>query len=161
MTMETKYFILIILAVAGLAVWMLPKASFASRISMTERSYVIIHWIGLISGLIGIVLTFMFPTSILREHIYELVLLPVVAAYAVYPAIVARVTRSNELYDEKQIWDTTRAAALSLGGTTMTMFMVYAYYNEGVLSGVIWFPLMMFSVVAWYSGGTLIFHRSS
>ena len=159
--METKYIILLVLVAAGVAVWLLPKAAFASRISMSERSYTIIHAIGLICGCTGFIVTIMFPSSILSEHIYELLLLPVVAAYAVYPAIVARVRRSSELYDEKQIWDTTRAAALSLGATMMTMFVVYAFYNEHVLTGTIWFPLLMFSVVAWYSGGTLLFHRSS
>ena len=158
--METKYIILCVLLVAGIAVWLLPKAQFSKRLRLSERAYRIIHWIGLLSAIAGTIVSVLFPGAILKEHLYELFLLPVVAAYAVYPTIIARATRSTELYDEKQIWDTTRAAALSLGATTMTMFVVYAYYNEDVLGGTIWFPLLMFSVVGWYSAGTLYFHRT-
>lgn len=158
--METKYIILVILVLAGLAVWLVPRARFVSSLSFTERGYVAVHWTGIVCGLAGIVVTLLRPDDILDKHLYELILLPVLAAYAVYPAIVARVQRKDELLDEKQTWDTTRAAALSLAATSMTMFAVYLFYREGALTELVWFPLFMFSVVGWYSAGTLYFHRT-
>ncbi len=159
--METKYVVLVVLLLAVLAVWLLPRTRFAASLSLTERGYSLMHWTGAVSGLAGIIATLLLPDTILQDHLFEILMLPALGAYAVYPAIVARVRKTDELYDEKQIWDTTRAAALSLAATSMSMFIVYAFYNEQVLSGTIWFPLLMFSVVGWYSAGTLYLHTRS
>ncbi len=158
--MYAKGIILIILVLAALAVWIIPRTSFAARLTFSERTYRTIHWIGAICAVAGIVLTFLLQSALLEEHVYEFILLPVLFAYAVYPAIVARSRNTTELLDEKQLWDTTQAAAFSLTGTVLLMSLVFAFYGEGVLSGTVWYPILMYGAVGWYSAATLYLHRT-
>lgn len=157
--METKLVLVILLALAFLAIWLLPYTRLARGLRYSERSYLVIHWVGVVSSIIGIAVTIAEPVVVLEEHWYELLLFPVFIAYAVYPAIVSRVRKNDELLDEKQIWDTTRAAAFGFAATLITMFLVYAFYREEAIVGLVWFPLLIFNALAWYSGATIFLHR--
>jgi hypothetical protein len=157
--MEIKILLMAILVLAGLAIWLLPKLELVRRLTLSERTYSVIHLIGIICGLGGIVLSFAFPDSILKAHYFELIMIPVFAAYAVYPAIVARARKLREWYDEKQVFDQARAASFAMVVTTVEMILVYALYREGALSGLVWFPLYVFSMVASYSACTLLLFR--
>ena len=158
--MNVKIFLLVVLLVSLIAFWLVPVTNFGRRLKMGEKTYYAVHIIGICCGTIGFVVSFFFPDIILKEHYYELILLPVLIGY-LYTAIIIRVRKTEHIYDEKQQADMTRAGATAWITSVVLIFLLYAMYREGIIEGAVWFPLYIFSTFTAFSASTLYYYRKT
>ena len=156
--METKWVVMVVLVLAGLALWGLPKTAFARKLRMTVGLFYGINIVGILVGIAGLALTFSRPDLVLEEHYYELLLLPVFLSY-IYFALLQVVQRSKEILDEKQTLNMTQAAAATFPYSVFWVFILYALYREAVLTGLVFFPLFVFFVLLAYSVNVLLFYK--
>jgi uncharacterized membrane protein len=70
-----------------------------------------------------------------------------------------KVRGTDNLYDEKQNYDMTRAAAISLPYSMVAMFLLYAMYKEVIFEGLVWFPIYVFFTLTVYSTSTLLYFK--
>jgi len=155
-----KLFILLILVLSVGAFWILPATGFGRRMKMNERLFYTINIIGVVCGGAGLAASMIMKQKILNGHYFEIILLPAVIIY-LYSAVVMKAGDSGDPYDEKQSFNMTQAAALSLPFSMGGMFLLYAFFREGVFEGLVWFPLYVFLTLTVYSAGTLIYFRRS
>ena len=156
--MESKYIIGIYLIIIFLFFWLIPKTNFSKKLKVSESFFIFINIVGIICGLLGLVVTFIYPQYIMAEHYYELILIPVFTLY-MYTALVGRIQKSKEIYDEKQNLDMTRAAAFALPVTVVVMFLLFAFSDEISMINIIWFPVYIFFTIMVFSLTTLVLFK--
>jgi hypothetical protein len=125
---------------------------------MNENLFYTINIIGIICGLAGLVVSVGWGEMILTSHYFEIILLPAFLIY-VYSLMIMRVQGTDNIYDEKQNYDMTRAAAISLPFSIVIMFLLYAMYKEEIFEGLVWFPIYIFLTLTIYSISALIFFK--
>ncbi len=96
---------------------------------MNEKLFYRMNIIGIICGLTGLLASIGWPDVILLNHYFELILLPPLILY-VYFGIITKVQKRNDVYDERQNYHMTRAAAISLPYSIGAMFLLYAMYKR-------------------------------
>ena len=92
----------------------------------------------------------------ITSHYFEIILFPAFLIY-LYSAIIMKIQGTDNLYDEKQNYDMTRAAAISLPYSMVVMFLLYAMYKEVIFEGLVWFPIYVFFTLTVYSTSTLLY----
>ncbi|MFO7915083.1 MAG: hypothetical protein R6U43_05270 [Candidatus Krumholzibacteriales bacterium] len=158
--MNTKLFVLIILVLGVAAFYLLPRTRLSGRLKMNEKLFCAVNVIGVICGAAGLALSLAMGGKILTGHYFELILLPAVLVY-LYSAMIMKSTGNEAAYDEKQNYNMTQAAALSLPFSVAGMFILYALYRESVFGGMVWFPVYLFLNLTVYSAGVLAFFRKN
>jgi len=156
--MNIKLFLIMILLLSALVYWLLPKTKFAKHLKMNEKLFYTMNIIGIICGITGLVVSFYWGEVILTSHYFEIILLPAFLIY-LYSAVIMKVQGTDNLYDEKQNYDMTRAAAISLPYSMVAMFLLYAMYKEVIFEGLLWFPIYVFFTLTVYSTSTLLYFK--
>ena len=149
-----KLILVLILVMAGLFFWFLPKTRLAKRFKANETLFIVTNIIGMICGVIGLVVTFVWPRFIVELHLWELILIPFVLVY-VYWGIIMRVQKSSSLLDEKQVFDMTNAGAATWVLSIPAMAILFILYERSIISGIVWFPCYLFSMLLFFSTITL------
>ena len=158
--MNMKLFLILVLLIAFLLYWLLPKTRLGTRLKMSEPLFYAINITGIVCGVVGLIVSFGWPQLILRHHYYELILLPVLFVH-LYSAAVMKARKEDEVYDEKQIHDMTRAAATVLPCSFFAIFLLYVLCKANILQGLVWFPIYIFFSLTVYSGSTLFYFRKT
>ncbi len=147
-----------ILVVMALLFWLVPRLRISRTLNMTERVFIVLNGVGIALGTLGLVVSLVWPERILERHYFELILLPL-AAFYLYTALIGRIQGNQALYDEKQTLNMTQAAAVTWPASIGVVFMLYALYQEGVVTGPLFFPVFIFFSFTVYSASTLYFFR--
>jgi hypothetical protein len=155
-----KVTVLAVLALSGIALWILPKTGFAKRIRGGEKSFMICQCLGILTGTAGLAATLLLPRLIVEAHLMWLILLPFVLA-EMYWLLVARVRRTASVLDEKQDLDMARAGALAMGLSIPVMTLMFLWSRDHAVEPFLWFPVFIFSVVLLFSAAVLIHYRRS
>ena len=155
--MTIKIFLIAFLLAAFVAYWLLPKTSWARRLRMSESLFYGMNILGVVFGLVGVVASVSWPKTILAGHYFELILLPVLLIY-LYSGVAKKAAR-EDVYDEKQVHDMTKAAALAWEGSVAVILVVYALFKASILHGLVWFPVFVFATLVVYSASTLFYFR--
>ncbi|NOX89691.1 MAG: hypothetical protein GXO77_11740 [Calditrichaeota bacterium] len=158
--MNIKVFLLVVLLVAALFFWILPKTKLSGKMKMSVTLFYVVNVIGIVFGVLGLILTFLMQDLIMNKHYFELILLPVFFIY-LYVGMLFKVKGGDELFDEKQNWNMTQAAALTFPATIVAVFFIYAMYKEGILTGNVFFPVFLFFSLAVYSAGSIYYFRKN
>ncbi|MFQ5604126.1 MAG: hypothetical protein ACE5HS_12745 [bacterium] len=156
--MNMKLSLVIVLLSIGFGYWLLPKTRLARYFKMNETLFNLTNVLGVVCGATGLVISFGWPNVIMEKHLFEIILLPVLMIYA-YWAIIMKVKKSNEIIDEKQEYNMTKAAATTMGYSFMTMFFIFALYQEKVFQGAVFYPLYFFMSLSIYSASTLFYFK--
>lgn len=155
-----KLILVLILVLAGLLYWLLPKTRLAKYLKMNEALFVITNIIGMIFGVLGLGVTFVWPRFIVELHLWELIVTPFVLVY-VYWALIMRIRKTSEIVDEKQDYNMTKAGAVTMAFSIPAMaFMFILYYNE-IFDGPIWFPYYFFVTILIFSCSTLFYFKKA
>ena len=155
-----KITLLVVLLLAGLAYWFVPRLAIARKFRMNETTFIISTVIGMICGAVGLVLTIVWPDGLLDLHVWELIMLPFVLMN-IYWAIIMRVQKTVIIVDEKQAYNMTSAAGVTWAWSLPIMVLVFVLYQQSVLSGVLWFPSYLFASLLVFSAATLyLFKRN-
>ncbi|MBD3224985.1 MAG: hypothetical protein GF313_09660 [Caldithrix sp.] len=156
--MNIKLFLLLIILLALLAYGLLPRTRLARRFKMNETLFYMMNIIGVLCGVVGLIVTLIWPHTILSHHYFELILLPAFLVF-LFAAAVMNIQSPDAPYDEKQNHDMTTAAALSLPFSVGGMFLLYAMYKEGMIDGLMWFPVFIFLSLTVFSSATLYYYK--
>lgn len=155
-----KITLVAVLVLAGLLYMLLPKLRISNRLHFSESLYVSTATVGILSGIVGLVLTFALPVKVVELHIWEMVLMPFALMYF-YWALVLKIKRHQTFLDEKQELDMTRAAGLTLAISIPAMAALAVISGGNGLAEQIWLPYYLFVTVLVYSVGSLIYYKSA
>jgi len=146
---------LLIVVILGIAIyWLLPKTRLAKRLKMSETLFIITNIIGVSCGIIGLVVTFLFPQLIVEIHLWELIVAPFALIY-IYWAMIMRIRKTAAIVDEKQDYNMTKAAAITMAFSIPAMVIMFMFYYNKIFTGPIWFPYYFFVTLLLFSGSTL------
>ncbi|MCK4301523.1 MAG: hypothetical protein KAW91_02055 [candidate division Zixibacteria bacterium] len=104
------------------------------------------------------VITFTSPEKIVELHLWELILIPFVLVY-VYWGIARRSSHSDDLIDEKQEHDMTKAAATTWAFSIPAMAILFMVWNSVDASDSIWLPYYIFVTILIFSATTLVYFK--
>ena len=158
--MNIKLFLVIVLTIAVLVYFILPRTKFSAKLKMNTKLFYLTNIIGVIFSLIGLVVYFGWQQLILEEHLFELILLPIVFIY-LYTAMIFKVQGTDKVYDEKQNQNLLQAAAITFPILIVAVFFLYLMYDEKILSGLVFFPIILYLSFAVYSASALYYFRNS
>jgi hypothetical protein len=144
--------------IAGLSYWLIPKSKLGSRFQMNEYVFIISQAIGILCGLAGLFLTFIYPQKIIKFHLWELLIIPYFLIF-VYWLIVMKIRKSTEIVDEKQEYDMGRGDGITFGISIPAMVIMFILYQNEIVNGLIWFPFYIFVTILIYSSSTLFFFK--
>lgn len=155
-----KLVLVLILVLAALLYWLLPKTKLAKHFKMNDTLFVITCIIGMICGISGLAVTFVWQQLVIETHLFEFILIPLALIY-VYWAIIMKIRKTSDMLDEKQIYNMTRAAATTLMGATCVMLLMYfvSYQKIFALEGKVWFLFYFFVTLLFYSASTLFYFK--
>lgn len=154
--MNVKATLIAVLLLGVLAYWLLPNTKLLKRFKMNTQVFYLMNILGIAFGTLGLIMSLGWPNAILQKHYFELILLPILFVY-LYTGMASRATESGEIYDEKQNLNMTQAAALTWPASMFMVFVLYAVYQEGILSGPVFFPILLYSSFVFYSASTLYY----
>jgi hypothetical protein len=157
MILKLALFIYIVGALIG--AYFLSRTQWAKRISISERLFQTLHIVGALSGIVGVGLTITMPESILSEHIYEVVLMPVFTIY-LYVG-VALLAQGEDTFDEKQVSNMANAGGLAFGASWIVVLVIDKLHQAEVFPEAVFFPLYHFSALAIYSAAVAYFFRKA
>jgi hypothetical protein len=155
-----KLILVIVLAFALFALWLLPKTRYSQYFILNHSFFLTVNITGVICGILGIILTILFPEHIIELHIWELVLVPY-ALIHFYWIAAQKSLRQREVFDEKQVYNMTSAAALTWIVSIPFMGFVFILYQSNIVNGLLWFPLYFFQTLSMYSAGSLYFYSKA
>ena len=158
--MFTKFLLLSILILTGLIIWILPKTKLIKKIKMTENTFYISNFIGILFSCLGLVVSFIYPELILKRHYYEIILLPIFFVY-MYIFLIQRINKKQDIYDEKQTLNMAQAGLYSWCISIFWVFFIFTFYKENILSGLIFFPLYIFFTLAVFSIISILLFKKS
>ena len=153
-----KLVLLAVLALAGLAVWLLPKTRLVSGREIGERLFVVTYVVGAFCGAAGLVALFAWPGRVRDWHLWELSLAPLVLLYAYWLAVM-RKARTSQVIDEKQDADMAKAGALAWGLSVPGMLLAFQLYQAGLFDPTLWFPYYLLVTLLLHSVGTLYYFK--
>lgn len=154
----SKLVLLTMLALGGLAVWLLPRTSLVSGRQIGERLFLITYAVGAFCGAAGLAVLFALPERVLDWHLWELSVLPLVLLYAYWIAVM-RKARSLQVLDEKQDANMAKAGALAWGLSVPAMLFVFLLYQAGRFDPALWFPYYILITLLFHSLGTLYYFK--
>ncbi|MFQ5772537.1 MAG: hypothetical protein ACE5HX_18515 [bacterium] len=155
-----KILLVSLLLIAGFLYWLLPKTKFVKHCKMNETLFVFTCVIGIICGVIGLLVTFVWPQFIVELHLWELIIMPFVLIW-IYWGMIIRVRKTTEIIDEKQNLDMTRAAATTWIISIPALAFMFILYEESIMAGTVWFPYFFFMSLFVFSLSLLFFFRKT
>jgi hypothetical protein len=153
-----KLVLVVLLVLAGLGVWLLPKTRLVTARAVGERLFVVTCIVGVLCGAAGLLVLFAWPQRVLEWHLWEVAAMPLVLLYA-YWMVVMRRARSCDVLDEKQNADMTSAGAVTWAISIPAMSLAFVLPDEGLLEGGLWFPCYLFITLLVFSATTLCYFR--
>jgi hypothetical protein len=151
-----KLALVLIIALSGLGLWLLPKTRLAKKFQMTEKLFTATQIIGMICGAAGLAVMFIWAQAALDNHLWELILMPYFIMMVLW-GIIIRTQKSLEILDEKQGLDMAQAMAVTFGFSTIVMgFVLFPLYSAELLRGAMWYPCYLMMSVMFFSSFTLL-----
>ncbi len=155
-----KIILLLVIVLAILSYWLIPKSKIRSRFHMNEDLFIMTQYIGVLCGLAGLLITFIYPKYIIELHLWELLIMPYFIIQ-VYWLTVMKIRRSGEILDEKQEYDMGKAGGITFGISVPAMVFVFILYQNKIVDGLIWFPYYLFITILIFSASTLFYFKKN
>jgi cytochrome bd-type quinol oxidase subunit 2 len=154
MNIASKLILLGLLAVAGLAAWLLPKTRLAPRRQIGDKLFVATFVTGILCAAAGLTALFAWPQQTRDWHLWELTAMPLVLIYAYWLAVVRR-ARTTDVIDEKQDFDMTKCAALAWTLSIPAISSASTLFDAGLFDPALLFPYFLLVTLLGHSVGTL------
>jgi hypothetical protein len=157
-----KLILVVIVILAALCYWLLPKTNFAKKMKMTVPLFITTNIVGIVCGIIGIMGIFLWKGFIIEAHLWELIIFPYALVW-IYWLIIIRLKKTSVIVDEKQEWDMSQAAGITYGGTIVTLSVMFQLSMHKIvdLNDGLWFPFYLFLSIFLFSCSTLLFFKRS
>jgi hypothetical protein len=146
--------LVVVLVLAGLAIWLLPKTRLLKRQQISEAAFLTTCVVGILCGVTGLVATFAWPERVLEWHLWEVMAMPLVLAY-VYWLLVMRKAGTGAVLDEKQEMDMVHAGSFTFALSIPSMMVASVLHDKGFLDVMVWFPYYLFVTLLIFSATAL------
>lgn len=156
--MEVKIIIIVLLLLLFTGAWIISNSEFAHKIIMSDKLFYGTNVVLLICSGLGLILTIILGDEILTTHLFEILLIPALAAFLL-TAVSKNRKNSEDKYDEKQQSNMKEAAAFSWMILLIAMFITYAFYYAGNVTGLVFFPLLLNIAFVSYSASLIYFYK--
>ena len=156
--MEVKLIIIALLLILFAVTWILSKTNSSKKVRMGEKLFLSTNWVLLLCSGAGFILTLFLGKEIVSSHLFEILLLPALFAFLL-TSISEKKVNAEEKYDEKQKSDMKDASVVSWMSIIITLFVLYAMYAAGNMSGIVFFPIVLFVAFSVYAGSLLYFYK--
>ena len=153
-----KLILAVILITAVISAIIIPRTGLKKYLKMNDTLFIATNVLGTLCGITGLVLSFIMPGTLIRLHIWELIILPFALIY-MYWLMVAHVRKTDKIIDEKQAFDMSKGAVVAWCVSIIFMALVFGLYQNGTLSGGVWFLLFFFQSLGVFSAATLYFYH--
>ncbi|HID38457.1 MAG TPA: hypothetical protein EYP36_02960 [Calditrichaeota bacterium] len=153
-----KIVLLVILFAAVLLAFIMPRTGLKRYLKMNDTLFVTTNVLGILCGITGLVFSFLMPATLIRLHIWELIIMPFALIY-LYWLMVADAQKTEKIIDEKQAFDMSKGAVVAWCVSIIFMGIVFSLYQNGNLSGGVWFLLFLFQSLGVFSAATFYFFK--
>ncbi len=153
-----KIILSVVIIAAIILALIIPRTGLKKYLRMNEPLFVATNVLGAICGLAGLILSLTIPETVIRLHLWELIILPFAIIY-IYWAMIADAQKDDALVDEKQAFNMSRGIVVSWCVSIIFMAVVFTQYQNGNLSGGSWFLLFFFQTLMVFSAATLYFYK--
>lgn len=116
-------FIFISLIVLLISAFILPNTKLSKYFRVNEKYFVITNIIGIISGVLGIIAIFSFSADIVKSYLWKILIIPY-AYLQIYTLYVMVGKRTTKIYDEKQDFNMSSGAGITLGVMVAIMGLI-------------------------------------
>jgi len=155
-----KLTLLAVIILAGLSYWLIPKSKLSSKFQMNEKVFIITQSIGILCGVTGLFISFIYPQYIIELHLWELIIMPYFIIH-MYWLIVMKIRKSTEILDEKQEYDMSKAGGITFAISIPAMVIIFMLYQNEIVKGLTWFSYYIFISILIYSSSTLLYFKKS
>ncbi|MFO7980863.1 MAG: hypothetical protein R6V00_08535 [Candidatus Aminicenantes bacterium] len=143
--------------------WVLPNTKIAKHFKMNESLFIASHILGMVCGVIGLTVTFLWKQMVIKIHLFEFMVI-LFGIIFVYWAMILKARKSvkiSDILDEKQMDNIRGSAAVTLSVVTGIMLMMYffSYHGVFVIEGKVWFLFYFFMTLFIYSVSTLYYFK--
>ena len=145
-----KLVLLVLLALFGLAYWLLPGTRLAKRPPSTERLFVATSIVGVICGALGLAVTLIWPRLTVEWHLWELLMMPLVGILTFW-LVLARGARGVSLLDDLQVQVMAEAGGAAIGASIIGSFVASALPSAWALDASVLHPYNLCVIVLAYS----------
>lgn len=152
-------FVVAVLIIAGILYYFIPKTKLAKVFEMNEAVFVVLNILGIVFGGVGLLSIFVFDPLFVRSVLWKLIILPYALCW-IYIALIMRIERTTEIYDEKQNFDMTQGAGVTLGVMIYFVAVIISpLMQSGLLSIRLFMPCYIFSTIFFFSLITLMMYK--
>jgi len=150
----------LVLTLAGILVWVLPRTRWAGKIRMTEKTFIITQMLGILCGISGLIAASLWPDLIIEAHLMWAILLPYALIWFYY-LMVMIIRKTTRIFDEKQDFNLASAGGITMALTICAMSILFQLNQAGLVRSANWYPYFFFVSIALYSGSTLILFKKN
>ncbi|MBN1352632.1 hypothetical protein JXJ21_24810 [candidate division KSB1 bacterium] len=152
-------FIFFPLIILILLAFILPKTKLSKHFKVTEKYFIITNIVGIICSVLGLIAIFTFSPDVVRTYLWKIIIIPY-AYLQMYHIYVMVAKKTTQIYDEKQEFNTTTGAGLTLGATILIMgWIIIPLLKNNLLEIKLIFPLYINSVIFTFSLITLFLFK--
>jgi hypothetical protein len=144
--------------------WILPNTTWGrKKLQLSEQLYILTYVIGIISGLFGLIATFLNSQFVIYSHLFELLLVLFSINYIFWGMILKskQTTSIEKILDEKQRLNIAQSGAMTFILSTAIMILMYfaSYQRAFVLDGQVWFLYYIFISMIIFSIANIYYFR--
>jgi len=149
----------IILVLALILLFVLPKTKLSRLFKINQSIYTITNILGLITGIFGLLAIFIWPPEVVKSFLWKLIIMPYVLIW-IYCGMIMISKKTSDIYDEKQDYDMTKGAAVTMAGLILVMGSVISpLLEKDILNVMLLMPFYLFCAVLIFSASTLFFFK--
>lgn len=149
----------IILVFALILLFILPKTKYSKHLKINQNMYTITNVLGLFTGIFGLLAIFIWPPEVVKSFLWKLIIMPYVLIW-IYCGIITIGKKTSDIYDEKQDYDMTKGAAVTMAGLILVMgFVISPLLEKEILNVLLLMPFYLFTAVLIFSASTLFFFK--
>ena len=146
----------IILVFALILLFILPKTTYSKHLKINQNIYTITNVLGLFTGIFGLLAIFIWPPEVVKSFLWKLIIMPYVLIW-IYCGMIMTGKKTSDIYDEKQDYDMTKGAAVTMAGLILVMgFVISPLLEKEILNVLLLMPFYLFTAVLIFSASTFI-----
>ncbi len=149
----------IILVFALILLFILPRTKYSKHLKINQNIYTVTNVLGLFTGILGMLAVFIWPSEVVKSFLWKLIITPYVLIW-IYCGMIMIGKKTSDIYDEKQNYDMTKGAAVTMAGMILVIgFVISPFLEKEILNVTLLMPFYLFAAVLIFSASTLFFFK--
>jgi hypothetical protein len=154
-------FIFISIVSLLISAFILPKTKLSKYFRVNEKYFVFTNIIGIISGVLGLIAIFSFSPDTVKSYLWKILIMPYVYLQ-IYTLYVMVGKKTTKIYDEKQDFNMSSGAGITLGVMVAIMgLIVMPLIMNQILEIRLLFPFFLNSTILVFCLATLYLYKKA